>query len=221
MAAQQNFRSAFNGFNREDVVHYIEYLNTKHAAEVNQLKSELDFLRGNPAPAACDAQEAAPGEQSEDLSERVAALEEELNALRAEKEDLEAQLAEAMEVGEDFEQQRNDAVAAKEQMAKQLEEFLLQQKTVESRSAEELEAYRRAERTERRAQERAEQMYRQANGVIADATVKVNEAAAQIGELSESVMAQLEQLRSAVSGSTVSLKEAAEVMFTIRPETEE
>ena len=44
MAASQNFRSAFNGFNREDVVHYIEYLNAKHTAEVNQLQSELDFL---------------------------------------------------------------------------------------------------------------------------------------------------------------------------------
>ena len=30
MAAPQNFRSAFNGFNREDVVHYLEYLNSKH-----------------------------------------------------------------------------------------------------------------------------------------------------------------------------------------------
>ena len=39
-----NFRSAFNGFHREDVVHYIEYLNAKHTTEVNQLNAELEQL---------------------------------------------------------------------------------------------------------------------------------------------------------------------------------
>ena len=51
MAMQMNFRSAFNGFNREDVVHYIEYMNSKHATELTQLQSEMDALR-NQAPAA-------------------------------------------------------------------------------------------------------------------------------------------------------------------------
>ena len=42
---EQTFRSAFNGFNREDVVRYLEYINAQHTAEVNQLRSELEFLR--------------------------------------------------------------------------------------------------------------------------------------------------------------------------------
>lgn len=214
MTSPQDFRSAFNGFNREDVVHYIEYLNARHAAEVEQLNAELAFLRNSAPPAAEE-------EAQEDLSERVVGLEEALKDLRAEKEELETQLAEAMEVGEDFEKQRNEAVAERDKLAQQLEEALRQQKSVESRSAEELEAYRRAERAERMAKERADQMYRQANGVIADATVKVNEAAAQIGALSETVAAKLEQLRSAVTGTNAALKEAADVMFTIRPESEE
>ena len=45
MAAPQNFRTAFNGFNREDVVHYLEYINTKHTTQVNQLTSENEELR--------------------------------------------------------------------------------------------------------------------------------------------------------------------------------
>ena len=45
MAAQQNFRSAFNGFNREDVVHYLEFINAKHTAQVNQLTAENEELR--------------------------------------------------------------------------------------------------------------------------------------------------------------------------------
>ena len=45
MAAPQNFRSAFNGFNREDVVHYLEYLNAKHTNQINQLTAENEALR--------------------------------------------------------------------------------------------------------------------------------------------------------------------------------
>ena len=45
MSVPQNFRSAFNGFNREDVVHYLEYINNKHTAQVNQLEEENAALR--------------------------------------------------------------------------------------------------------------------------------------------------------------------------------
>ena len=41
MAATQRFRSAFNGFNREDVVNYIEYLNIRHTAEMDQFNNQL------------------------------------------------------------------------------------------------------------------------------------------------------------------------------------
>ena len=46
MAVTQRFRSAFNGFNREDVVNYIEYLNNQHVAQVNQLNNQLQEAKG-------------------------------------------------------------------------------------------------------------------------------------------------------------------------------
>ena len=65
MAEQQNFRIAFNGFHRDDVVRYIEELNTKHAAEVNQLTSDLKYLQEKliemeNTAAACAAAPVAP-----------------------------------------------------------------------------------------------------------------------------------------------------------------
>lgn len=45
MAESHKFRTAFNGFNREDVVHYIEFLNKKNTVLVNQLKSENQALK--------------------------------------------------------------------------------------------------------------------------------------------------------------------------------
>ena len=45
MAAPQNFRASFNGFNREDVVHYLEYINAKHSNQISQLTAENQELR--------------------------------------------------------------------------------------------------------------------------------------------------------------------------------
>ena len=42
MAMPQRFRSAINGFNREDVVNYIEYLNNSHNNQVAQLRNQLN-----------------------------------------------------------------------------------------------------------------------------------------------------------------------------------
>lgn len=254
MAAQQNFRTAFNGFNREDVVHYIEYLNSKHTAEVNQLKSEVEFLRTRTAAEAPEMPQAdldisQQVDQIRELMEEVKALKEEIETLRAEKEEAEnlrseavaagvvledqlntalaekkqlrSQLDEAIAAGTAIEAQMNAAMAEKEQMAGQVEDALKQQNTYKSRMEDELAAYRRAERAERLATERANQMYRQAGGVLADATVKVDETAAKIGELSDVVMAQLQMLQEAVAGSTNVLRDAAATMYTIRPEAEE
>lgn len=45
MAVNHNFRSALGGFNRADVVRYIEYMNTKHAEQISQLNDEANQLR--------------------------------------------------------------------------------------------------------------------------------------------------------------------------------
>ena len=205
MAMQMNFRSAFNGFNREDVVHYIEYLNTKHATELTQLQSELEAQRNQtpaePAPVNEDilAQQAA---RIRELFDRCAALEQELEsakAVQAERDQLLNQLNEL----------KSDNSRLTEQ-----------QVSYRSRMEDELEAYRRAERTERFARERAEDLYRQANGALADATAKVDDAATQVGKMTDKVIAQLAELQDAVAGSKQALRDAAATMYTIRPTTD-
>ena len=72
MAAPQNFRTAFNGFNRDDVVNYISFLTTKHENQINQLHSELDQLRQELA----EKPQVSPVDEAElaSLKEQVAAL---------------------------------------------------------------------------------------------------------------------------------------------------
>ena len=180
MPAPQNFRSAFNGFNREDVVRYLEYINAKHTAEVNQLTSEADYLR-------------AKMEAFEPQDEVIAALEAERDELRAQLEAMTARVAE-------LESAQPEAPAAAPVCTE-----------------EELEAYRRAERTERLAKERAELVYHQINGVLAEATVKVESVATEIGGMADQVMSQLTQLQVAVANSKKALNEAASTMYAIRP----
>ncbi len=187
MAEQKTFRSAFSGFNREDVVHYIEYLGAKHRAEINQLNSEAAFLREKLAQ-----YQNVPADNGE-----LELLRSQVEALTREKEELTAQ--------------RDAAVAAAAQAESRLS-------AKPSHSDAELEAYRRAERTERLAKERAQQLYHQANGAIADATVKVDAAAEQISSLTEQCISQLQMLQAAVAGSKEALADAAATMYTIRPE---
>ena len=186
MAAPQNFRTSFNGFNREDVVHYLEYINNKHNAQVNQLTQELEELRAQLA--------ARP---AEDQSELIASLQEACTTLSIRVEELEAEKA-AMEAAA-------PTVMVEEQPA------------ITMLASEELEAYRRAERIEREAKERAELVYYQANGVLTEATAKVDGLSAGITDLADKVMSQLTQLQVAVSSSKQALQDAASIMNTIRP----
>ena len=188
---EQTFRSSFNGFNREDVVRYLEYINAKHAAELNQLRSELEFLRSKEIP--------APVETVCDNSELV-----------------EQQAARIRELF--------DRCKAQEETIADLTARLENTQTTEAAPItcpeQELEAYRRAERAERVARERAEVVYHQANAVLSDATAKVDEAAALIGSMADQLSGQLSQFQSAVTSSKQALHDAATTLYAIRPEAE-
>jgi hypothetical protein len=160
--ATKHFRPAFHGFNRQDVVQYIEYLNNQHNAKVEQLNNQLR-----------NAQFPADSE-------------------------LQAKLDAAME------------------RIAQLEEQLAQANT--GSSEQELEAYRRAERAERIAQERAQQICTQANAILADTTAKAEAAAARIAELANQANAQLQAYQQAVSGTQAVFQEAVDALGALKPE---
>ena len=203
MSAPQNFRSAFNGFNRDDVVKYLEYINSRHHAQVNQLTGENEYLRQQ-----LEAAQAAPGAQEElqRLQELCASQQAELEELRAVRTAMEARCSGMEKELEEAQEARRRAEEA--------------QSTAQCGVAQELEAYRRAERMERQARERSEQIYRQTNSVLADATVQLEDATGGIFQLADQVMGQLEQLRSAVERSKQALKNASDTMYAIRPQEE-
>ena len=161
--ATKHFRSAFNGFNRQDVVQYIEFLNNQHNAKVEQLNNQLR------------------------------------NAKSAGDSELQAKL---------------DAALLR---VAQLEEQLAQ-KVAAGNSEQELEAYRRAERAERVAQERAQQICTQANAILADTTAKAEAAASRIAQLANQANAQLLSYQEAVSGTQAIFQEAVDALGALKPE---
>ncbi len=193
MAGNLNFRSALSGFNREDVVHYIEYMNSKFNTQINQLTGEAQELREKLA-------------NQSDLSEEVAQLQAQLEEANARLEALELENARlAAERAAALEQIETLKTEQAENAAKEL-------------AAMELEAYRRAEQTERIAKARAEQIYQQATGTLAQATTQVDNAALQFRQIAEAVSSQMAQLQLAVDSSKNALLDAATTMYSIRPE---
>ena len=163
MAGIQNFRSALNGFNRQDVVSYIEYMNHKHNLQVEQLNTQLQAALAK----------SGDGE-----------LQARLEAAEARIQELEAAQGQA-----------GECVSCTEQ---------------------ELEAYRRAERTERQARERAELIQRQANAILSDVTFRVNDMAAQVVPVADDLLAQLKQIQDTVTASRQSFQDAVVTLNCLR-----
>lgn len=172
MAEIQSFRTAFRGFNRHDVVNYIEYINNKHNSQVEQLNQQL--------------QEALQRPTDDDLAKQLADAQARIS-------ELEALLAD-----------EGNAVPA----------------AGISCSEQELEAYRRAERTERVARERAQQIYAHANSVLSDATAQAQSASAHIGAIADQVAEQLREYQQSVLSTKDTFQEAVASLQAIRPEEE-
>ena len=165
MANNQHFRSALNGFNREDVVNYIEYLNNRHNAQLEQLNTQLQEAKGTVAP------------------DVVFALQAKLDAALARCAELEKKLG------------ANDVSAIKE-----------------------LEAYRRAEEAERKANARAHEIYAQAQSVLNGATTMAEAAAEEFNQVAERTAQQLKEYQTSIAATVNSFKTAAASLNTMKPE---
>lgn len=152
-------------------------------------------------------------------AQRIAELEALLAATQQRNDELDALLADT--------QQRNDqlqtALDAANARAAQLEQALADAQTAakatavvpQDLAAQELAAYRRAERVERMAVARARDIATQASGVLHDTTARVDEDAVELSNMFDQLTAQFEQLRSRMIASKSTLKDAVTAMHTI------
>lgn len=191
-----NFRSSLHGFNRQDVASYLEYLNNRHAAQVNQLNTDLEALRRQAAAPVEDPQRAALEARCRELEQQLESARKERDEALAQKEAAEQKLASA----------RQDR-----------EEALLRSCGEKLEANRELEAYRRAERTERIARERAEQVYSETGAVLTQASNRIEAALRQMTGISQQVTGQLDTLQTAIASSRLALQDAAQTIDKLKP----
>ena len=191
-----NFRSSLHGFNRQDVANYLEYLNNRHAAQVNQLNTDLEALRRQAAAPVEDPQRAALEARCRELEKQLETARKERDEALAQKEAAEQKLASA----------RQDR-----------EEALLRSCGEKLEANRELEAYRRAERTERIARERAEQVYSETGTVLTQASNRIEAALRQMTGISQQVTGQLDTLQTAIASSRLALQDAAQTIDKLKP----
>lgn len=191
-----NFRSSLHGFNRQDVASYLEYLNNRHAAQVNQLNTDLEALRRQAAAPVEDPQRAALEARCRELEQQLSIARQERDEALAQREAAEQKLASA----------RQDR-----------EEALLRSCGEKLEANRELEAYRRAERTERIARERAEQVYSETGAVLTQASNRIEAALRQMTGISQQVTGQLDTLQTAIASSRLALQDAAQTIDKLKP----
>lgn len=213
MTEPQTFRSAFNGFHREDVVNHIAYMTTKHETQVNQLKSEAESLRTelNELRAQMEA-DASEQSRTAELERIVADRDAELADLR---EELEAANQLLSEQAEQMAALREELEEAKEAAARPA--------AIEKSANhwDELRAYRRAETVERQARERVNELYDNANTALRGAGSTLGEANAAFEVLAEKFRADLVELMETIDAGKGALGAAADKLDSLRPEETE
>ena len=213
MNEPQTFRSAFNGFHREDVVNHIAFMSNKHEMQVKDLRAEnetlrteLEELRGRMD------EDNATQDRADELERKLSEKEAELAALR---EELDTANQLLNEQAEQMGALREELEEAKEAAAKapKLEKS--------ANHWDELRAYRRAETAERQAKERVNDLYTSANTALRGAGATLGDTNAAFEALAEKFRADLVELMNAIETGRTALTTAADTLDTLRPEETE
>ena len=177
MSDFSKFRGSLGGFNRTDVADYIEKLCLTHAAELKERSR-----------------------RAEELQTQLEETRAQLRETEADRDRLQDQLQEAR----DQLQEAHDALEAATAPEPEPEE---PEEPEEAEAPEEapdypsleLEAYRRAEATERLAARRAEQLSRQMQEFVAHISQRYAETGEEIAALSEDMRSDLQRLQDSLS----------------------
>lgn len=209
MADFSKFRSALNGFNRTDVVNYVEALSLEHQKEGRQLRDEAERLAAERD--ALTMEKAALVRENAALREKLAQTEEALHTLEATL-DAQTQPESAPEMGQETERGTGPepAPGTGEQPCGTAAEPEAAAAPEESAERQELEAYRRAAQTERNAALRARKLGERLNALCDSARNRYQDTGEDIAALSADLSANIDRLQEAIAGLQLIFDEAEE-----------
>lgn len=180
MSDFSKFRGSLGGFNRTDVADYIEKLCLTHAAELKERSRRAEELQTQ-----LEETRAKLRETEADRDRLQDQLQEAQDQLQEAQDALEAATAPKPEPEEPEEPEESEVAEAPEEAP--------------DYPSLELEAYRRAEATERLAARRAEQLNRQMQEFVAHISQRYAETGEEIAALSEDMRSDLQRLQDSLS----------------------
>ena len=213
MTEPQTFRSAFNGFHREDVVNHIADMTTKHDSQLKELRSENESLRAELEDLRSQLDEdTATQDRAAELEQALEGKEAELTSVREE-----------LETANQLLNEQAEQLAALREELEEAKEAAARPAAIEKSANhwDELRAYRRAETAERQAKERVNDLYDSATTALRSAGSTLGGANAAFEELAEKFRADLVALMEAIDTGRTALGSAADTLDSLRPEETE
>lgn len=191
MTYTDNFRTAMRGFNRTDVVQFIQRLTAEHEKELRSLREENERLT--------NALDAAQTDLDAAVAEKVV-LEDQLLALREQPETEDAPAAEVASGSLDAPIAPAESISAP--VGANINEL-------------ELAAYRRAEMAERLARERAAAADEQMKALFEQAREKLDLATGDFGTVLDAFQTSFDQLRQVIRSAQGVLTESGAGMKAV------
>ena len=223
MSDFSKFRTAVSGFNRTDVVNYIESTSIEHQKALRKLTDERDKLAAENARLQVELaglQKRLEQEQSDND-----ALSEQVNTLAQEGAELAEQLKKSEEARQELLARPVPQPAEPEEPTPQPEEPETEAAPEEpaqepSLTEKELTAYRRAEQTERNAAVRARRIYAQLSNLCEDARTRYMDSGEEIAALAADLSTGLSRLQDAFAEVQVIFDDAQNAFDDMQlPET--
>ena len=209
MADFSKFRTAVSGFNRTDVVNYIESASIEHQKALRKLTDERDRLAGENA--GLQTQLEALQAQLQQAKEEAEARSEELRQAKEENESLSEQLNTLAQEGAELAEQLKQAESAAPQEESEPEPASQPEEPAQadpSVTEKELAAYRRAEQAERNAAVRARRIYAQLSNLCEDARGRYLDSGEEIAALTADLSTGLSRLQDALADVQVIFDDA-------------
>ncbi len=223
MSDFSKFRTAVSGFNRTDVVNYIESTSIEHQKALRKLTDERDKLAAENAR--LQTEQAELQQRLEQAQADNDALSEQVNTLAQEGAELAEQLKKSEEARQELlirpaPQPEEPAESTPQPEEPETEAAPEEPAQEPSLTEKELTAYRRAEQTERNAAVRARRIYAQLSNLCEDARTRYMDSGEEIAALAADLSTGLSRLQDAFAEVQVIFDDAQNAFDDMQlPET--
>ena len=223
MSDFSKFRTAVSGFNRTDVVNYIESTSIEHQKALRKLTDERDKLAAENAR--LQTEQAELQQRLEQAQADNDALSGQVNTLAQEGAELAEQLKQSEEARQELlirpaPQPEEPAEPAPQPEEPETEAAPAEPAQEPSLTEKELTAYRRAEQTERNAAVRARRIYAQLSNLCEDARTRYMDSGEEIAALAADLSTGLSRLQDAFAEVQVIFDDAQNAFDDMQlPET--